>query len=53
VICLIVYSLIMMGKYSFFEKILITFVGTMGLSFFVTMFLVLPDSSEMVKGLIP
>lgn len=53
VISLIIFGLLMMGKYSFFEKILIIFVGTMGLCFLMTMFIVLPDPSEIAKGIIP
>lgn len=46
----IVYSLLMMGKYASFEKIMVIFVGMMALSFFVTMFLVMPQSEEFVHG---
>ncbi len=53
VISLVLYGLLMKGKYSFFEKILIIFVGTMGISFLMTMFIVLPDPIEAAKGLIP
>lgn len=53
VISLMIYGLLMKGKYSFFEKILIIFVGTMGISFLMTMFIVLPDPIEMANGLIP
>jgi Mn2+/Fe2+ NRAMP family transporter len=52
-ICMVIFSVIMMGKYSLFEKILIIFVGMMGLSFLMTMFIVLPSPAEMAKGLIP
>ncbi len=53
VINIIIYSLILMGKYSLFEKVLILFVGIMGLSFLMTFFLIPPDASEFVKGMIP
>lgn len=49
----IIYGLILMGKYSLFEKVLIIFVGIMGLSFLMTIFIVPPDASEIVRGLIP
>lgn len=53
IIISIMYGLLMVGKYSFFEKVLIFFVSLMGLSFFISMFMVLPDVSEIVMGLKP
>ena len=53
VISIIIYSLLLIGKYSLFEKVLIIFVGIMGISFLMTFFIVPPDASEFVKGLIP
>jgi Mn2+/Fe2+ NRAMP family transporter len=50
-IIIIVYSLIFLGDYSYFEKLLIIFVSIMGLSFFITMFIVMPEPSEMANGL--
>ena len=47
------YSMLLVGKYSFFEKILLLFVSLMGLSFLLSLFIVLPDPSEMAAGLIP
>lgn len=47
------YSLMLVGKYTFFEKILIIFVSIMGLSFFISLFFVYPLPSDVVKGLIP
>ncbi|MBN2410222.1 Nramp family divalent metal transporter [candidate division KSB1 bacterium] len=41
------------GKYSFFEKLLIVFVSIMGVSFILTMFLVIPNPVEIVKGAVP
>jgi len=52
-IIIILYSLILSGEYSFFEKILIIFVSIMGISFILTMFLVLPEPDELGKGFIP
>ncbi len=52
-ISIIIYGILMTGKYSIFEKVLIVFVGTMGISFLMTLFFVPPSISEMVKGLIP
>jgi Mn2+/Fe2+ NRAMP family transporter len=53
VISAVIYSLILIGRYSLFEKILIVFVGIMGLSFLMTMFMVPPEPMEIVKGMIP
>jgi len=47
------YSLMLVGKYSFFEKILVIFVTFMGLSFIVSLFFVRPLPMEVVRGLIP
>jgi len=52
-IIVIIYFLLLLGEYSFFEKILIIFVSLMGISFILTMFLVLPEPSAMGRGLIP
>lgn len=41
------------GKYSFIEKILGVFVSMMGISFFLTAFMVIPDASAVINGLIP
>ncbi len=49
----IFYSVMLVGKYSFFEKILVIFVTFMGLSFIVSLFFVAPLPSEIIKGLIP
>ena len=50
---LILYSLLLVGRYSFFEKILIFFVSIMAGSFLLSMFIVLPETSEITGGLIP
>lgn len=52
-ILVIFYSLLLVGKYTFFEKILVIFVTFMGLSFFVSLFFVAPLPSEVLQGLIP
>lgn len=49
----IFYSVMLVGKYSFFEKILVIFVTFMGLSFIVSLFFVAPLPSEIISGLIP
>ncbi len=48
-----IYVFLLNGQYSFFEKILIVFVIIMGVSFILTMFLVLPDPVDVVKGAVP
>ncbi len=53
VVILLFYALLLVGKYSFFEKILVFFVTIMGLSFLISLFLVYPLPSEVLKGLIP
>lgn len=49
----IMYLLLLVGRYSFFEKILIVFVTIMGLSFLITMFVVLPPVEDIARGLVP
>jgi len=53
ILIFLLYSLLLVGKYSFFEKILIVFVSIMGVSFLISMFIVFPDPSEIAAGLIP
>lgn len=50
---IILYSILITGKFSLFEKVLIFFVTLMGLSFLVSMFIVLPPPLEIAKGFIP
>lgn len=50
---LIMYALLWVGQYTFFEKVLVVFVTIMGISFIISMFVVLPDPTEMAKGLLP
>ena len=47
------YGVILIGRYSFFEKILVIFVSILALSFFISLFIVLPSPSEIALGLIP
>jgi Mn2+/Fe2+ NRAMP family transporter len=49
----VMYSLLLVGKYTFFEKILVIFVTFMGLSFFISLVFVQPLPVEVIKGLIP
>ena len=53
VVIAIMYSLLLVGKYTFFEKILVVFVTIMGLSFIISLFMVYPLPIEVVQGLIP
>lgn len=47
------YLLLLKGSYSLFEKVLALFVSVMGLSFFFTLFFVMPLPVEVIKGLVP
>ena len=49
----VLYGLLLVGNYSFFEKILIVFVTFMGVSFLISMFIVFPDPFEIASGLKP
>ena len=53
VIVVCMYLVLWVGTYSFFEKILVIFVTILGLSFLISMFLVLPSPEQIVKGFIP
>ncbi|WP_051941877.1 Nramp family divalent metal transporter [Maribacter forsetii] len=52
-VIILFYGLLLVGKYTFFEKILVIFVTIMGLSFIVSLFMVNPLPVEVIKGLIP
>lgn len=49
----VLYSLLMVGRYAFFEKVLVFFVTLMCLVFLASMFLVLPAPSAFAVGLMP
>ena len=53
VIIVIMYSLLLIGKYTFFEKILVIFVSIMGLSFLFSLLFVYPQPAEVLSGLVP
>lgn len=53
VVISIMYAILLIGKYSLFEKILVIFVSCMGLSFILSLFVVHPLPAEVVRGLIP
>ena len=52
-IAFIVYLLLWMGNYAFFEKLLAVLVAIMGLAFLATMFLDFPSASDLMAGLVP
>jgi len=53
VVIAVMYALLLVGKYTFFEKILVIFVTIMGLSFIISLFMVYPLPIEVLQGLIP
>lgn len=53
VVIVIFYLLMLVGKYTFFEKILVIFVSLMGLSFILSLFMVQPLTADVIKGFIP
>lgn len=53
VIIAVFYGLLLVGKYTFFEKILVIFVTFMALSFIISLFFVYPIPKDVVMGLIP
>ncbi len=50
---LVLYGLLLVGRYAFFEKILIVFVTIMGLSFLISMLVVFPAPADIAAGLKP
>ena len=49
----VIYVLIVAGKYSVFERLIIFFVTLLGLSFIVNVFLAAPSASSIAAGFIP
>ena len=49
----IFYALLLVGKYTFFEKILVIFVSIMAFSFFLSLLFVQPLPIDVIKGLVP
>jgi manganese transport protein len=45
--------MIFVGRYSFIEKLLSLFVAIMGICFILTNFMVVPDASAVINGLVP
>lgn len=53
VVIAFMYGFLLIGKYSFFEKVLVIFVTLMGASFLFSLFFVHPLPLDVLKGLIP
>ncbi|MBA4743724.1 MAG: Nramp family divalent metal transporter [Muricauda sp.] len=53
VIIVVMYALLLQGKYTFFEKVLVIFVTIMGFSFLFSLFFVHPLPGETLRGLLP
>lgn len=53
IIIIVFYLLMLVGNYTFFEKILVIFVSSMGLSFILSLCLVQPLPIDVVQGLVP
>lgn len=49
----VMYSILLIGRYSLFEKVLVFFVSVMGISFIVSLVFVHPLPVEVARGLIP
>ena len=49
----LLYAIFWTGRHKFFELVLTVFVTVMGLSFLLSMFMVIPDPMEVLKGLAP
>lgn len=49
----VMYAILLNGKYSLFEKVLVFFVSIMGFSFIVSLAFVHPLPAEVVRGLVP
>lgn len=52
-IAAVLYSLVLVGRYAFFEKVLVFFVALMGIAFLASMAVVLPPAGAFVAGLVP
>lgn len=49
----LLYYLFWNGKHRVFERVLAVFVGIMGLSFVLTLFMVIPEPEEVLRGMVP
>ncbi len=50
---MLIYALIVAGKYATFERVLIFFVTVLGISFLVNVFLAAPDAGSILRGFVP
>lgn len=53
VIVVTLYAILLVGRYSFFEKVLVFFVALMSLGFIVSTFVVLPAPLVWARGMVP
>ena len=53
IIIAIMYALLMVGRYSFFEKLLAFFVMLMALTFVISIFVTWPDAATLKRGVMP
>ena len=53
VVISVMYSILLIGRYSLFEKVLVFFVAIMGISFIVSLVFVHPLPIEVARGLVP
>lgn len=53
VVISVMYSILLIGRYSLFEKVLVFFVAIMGISFIVSLVFVHPLPVEVARGLVP
>jgi Mn2+/Fe2+ NRAMP family transporter len=49
----LMYAFVLIGRYSFFEKLLACFVAMMAVTFIVSVFVTLPDSATLAKAAVP
>lgn len=53
IIIAILYYLFWFGKHKFFLRIMSVIVALMGISFIVSMFMVIPDGTDILRGMVP
>ena len=53
IITAVLYGLLWIGNFGFFEKVLVLLVSIMGIAFILTMFINFPPLGELAKGFIP
>jgi len=50
---IVLYIMVLVGRYTFFEKVLVFFVSILAFSFLTSMFIVFPPPQEIISGFIP